>query len=78
MRRFGESPRVEGGTTRGSNAVWHPAVRMRSWDANALRTELQKSSSTNSDLRRWTSVPSKQPPQAWWDEDDDPFSPENG
>lgn len=53
---------------------WHPTVRTQRTGIADLSKRLAESTPAASDLLVWAADPRSQPPQAWFDEDDDPFA----
>jgi hypothetical protein len=64
-------------TTTGSGFSWRPTIRAKCWEPGELDAQVRSAGIENAKLIEWTSDPSRQPPQSWWDETDDPFTPDD-
>lgn len=58
----------------GDAVEWNPVMRTQHGGIADLSKRLAESTPGASDLLVWASDPKNQPPQAWFDEDDDPFT----
>lgn len=65
-------PTVE---TRSQGAEWHPTVKLyHNVDFQELRNRLAAATPGNEELLRLCEV--QKPPQSWFEEEDDPFTPD--
>lgn len=58
-------------------ASWKPTQQTYIQDPRALDDELARSTPTNAQLTEWAARSELRPPQAWYDDDADPFAPAN-
>jgi hypothetical protein len=61
----------------GEAVQWNPVVRTQRTGIADLSKQLAESTPAASDLLVWAADPKSQPPQAWFDDDDDPFTTES-
>jgi hypothetical protein len=63
------------GNTRSWGAIWYPRIIQQVNDLSEIEAQLARATPANSELLEWAAKPTNQPPQQWWDEEDDPFEP---
>lgn len=70
-----KTPHVQ---TMSSGFSWTPSDCRSEPDVDAVESELARATPDNAQLLAWTTNPSSQPPREWWDDDSDPFMPNEG
>lgn len=66
-----------GTTTASSGGQWRPREVRHTDETNEdIDREISEATPLNGQLIRWAGRPENQPPEAWWDDESDPFEPE--
>ena len=58
-----------------SGVTWKPQYARFEIEASSMGEELRKSTPANDVLLAWGDRAENRPPQSWWDDTTDPFSP---